>query len=197
MPTDLPIMVAGLGRCGSSLVMQILSAAGLPCLGEYPSFECDAVNIGRDIPKLLSMRGTAMKILDPHQSEWPVRFDAKIIWLNRDPTNQAKSQIKFLRLASGMSIPGGAWRLIRSSLKVEKMDCCKWWNHCRTEPLFVSFEDLLLKPTRECMQIAAFVGAEYSNALPDCVLKRSPTCAKDLSIESLQIAQAEHESWPA
>jgi hypothetical protein len=39
------IVVAGLGRCGTSLVMQMLAAAGLPCVGSFPDFEDDRTGI--------------------------------------------------------------------------------------------------------------------------------------------------------
>ena len=39
-PKDRPcIIVSGLGRCGSSLVMQMLHAGGVECLGAPPAFE--------------------------------------------------------------------------------------------------------------------------------------------------------------
>lgn len=33
------IFVSGLGRCGSSMTMQMLDAAGIPCIGDYPAYE--------------------------------------------------------------------------------------------------------------------------------------------------------------
>ena len=39
------IVVAGFARCGLTLTMQLLDAAGLPCRGRYPDYE-----IAGDIP---------------------------------------------------------------------------------------------------------------------------------------------------
>jgi hypothetical protein len=33
------VIVAGFGRCGSSLTMTMLHAAGIPCIGTPPDFE--------------------------------------------------------------------------------------------------------------------------------------------------------------
>ena len=38
------LLVAGLGRCGTSLMMQMLAAAGLPCVGEFPAYEVPELN---------------------------------------------------------------------------------------------------------------------------------------------------------
>ena len=96
------IIVAGLGRCGSSLTMQMLSAAGLPTIGTYPDFECtenrqllvDDPEAWRD-----AVAGKAVKVLDVHRTGIPPILGARIIWLDRDRTEQAKSQLKILSSA--------------------------------------------------------------------------------------------------
>lgn len=36
---DTLILVCGFGRCGSSLVMQMLDVGGLPVVGSFPDYE--------------------------------------------------------------------------------------------------------------------------------------------------------------
>jgi hypothetical protein len=193
--TGLPIFVAGLARCGTSLCMQILHAAPVRCLGEFPAFEPDCVGVNRSTAALLGTGGFAMKIIDPQDSEWPQRFDAKIIWLKRDITQQAKSQVKMLN-AFGQPVPGQAWRAIAKTLKADKWPCVEWWNRCATTPLFLSFEELLSDPLTSARRIAEFMempGADIQ-AMRECVLDRNPECRKDMAIEtalcqSVEVAQ--------
>ena len=41
--SDTILLICGHGRCGSSLVMQMLAAGGVKCAGKYPDFEPDEV----------------------------------------------------------------------------------------------------------------------------------------------------------
>ena len=191
--TELPIFVAGLGRCGSSLVLQMLEAGGIPCLGPYPAFEPECVGLQRDPFELLKLRGVAAKIIDPeiHEKPWP-KFDAKIIWLNRNPKQQAKSQIKFACKLSGMEIPSGRSQisLMASALKRDKFKCCEWWNRCQTEPLFLSFEELLAKPSDCAANIVDFIGAGELGEMVNCVVARKPECASGLDMEDALMQSA-------
>jgi hypothetical protein len=184
--TELPIFVAGLARCGTSLMMQMLDAAGVPCLGDYPSFEPKCAGINRSVDALLSMqRGFAMKILDPFRDKWPERFDAKIIWLDRDTTQQAKPQVKFIGHCKGSPLPGQAWRPIAKKLKRDRFACVEWWNNCAKEPLFVSFENLLSDPLTESRRVLAYIEKPDGDiqAMRECVIPRKPECAKDMRME--------------
>lgn len=64
-----PVLVCGLGRCGSSVTMQMLQAGGYQTFGDWPDFEPEEAGSSRNIPHLLSLIDTsAVKILDPHIS---------------------------------------------------------------------------------------------------------------------------------
>lgn len=183
--TTLPIFVSGLARCGTSLCMQMLQAADVPCLGEFPAFEPDCVGFNRSTAALLDTRGFAMKIIDPHVSKWPHRFNAKIIWLSRNVVQQAKSQVKFINLTENNSIPGQAWRAIAKSLKADRWKCVEWWNSCVTEPLFLSFEDLVGDPLTSSRRLAGFLDiAPDIQAMRECVLDRPIAVQKDMRIET-------------
>lgn len=91
------VIVAGLGRCGSSLVMQMLDAGGLPVLGSYPDYEPAIVKEVNERPAawLEATAGRAVKALDPHR--WrPPPGDHRVIWLTRDVKQQARSGLKLL-----------------------------------------------------------------------------------------------------
>ncbi|MHB8286386.1 MAG: hypothetical protein ACYDD1_17175 [Caulobacteraceae bacterium] len=75
------IIVSGLGRCGSSLTMQMLNAAGVHCVGSFPSFEgpeCEAFQEGFiTAERWAAVAGRAVKLLDPHRRAiaWPSNLD--------------------------------------------------------------------------------------------------------------------------
>lgn len=100
------IAVAGLGRCGSSLTMQLLDAAGFPTVGSFPAYEDD--DHLAEMAWHPSFGGRAFKFIDPHR--WhalPPTIDL-LIWLDRDVGEQAASQIKFaLFFQSGGRITTG------------------------------------------------------------------------------------------
>lgn len=85
-------IVTGHGRCGSSVVMQMLQAGGIPVTGGYPAFE-DASYRGREIKD-----GKAWKCLDIQVPQLaPKRGNYRWIVCTRDRKEQAKSQVKFAR----------------------------------------------------------------------------------------------------
>lgn len=99
MERDYIMGVAGLGRCGTSLVMQMLDAAGVPVIGEYPSFESEEHNYGL----VETPPGYACKYLDMHREELPLpRGKVKWVWMFRNLKQQARSQIKFASAALGI-----------------------------------------------------------------------------------------------
>jgi hypothetical protein len=94
------IAVAGLGRCGSSLTLQMLAAAGFPVIGSYPSYE-DSDELAA-LTWHPSFEGRAFKLIDAHRwNELPPKLDL-LIWLDRDEAEQAASQIKFAMFFQSM-----------------------------------------------------------------------------------------------
>jgi hypothetical protein len=96
-------IVAGFGRCGSSLVMQMLAAGGMPTpYSSFPSYEIV------DKTKILipTLYGGAVKVLDPHINRPPMGPEYRWIWLDRDPMEQARSMAKFWKAAM-MDAPTG------------------------------------------------------------------------------------------
>lgn len=99
------IVVAGLGRCGTSLMMQMLHAGGVPCIGEWPAYETSASNFGSFDPvAFAALRGTAIKLIDPARLPIGAMPNHIVIWLERDPVEQAKSQVKMMQ-GFGAGVP--------------------------------------------------------------------------------------------
>jgi hypothetical protein len=97
------IVVAGFGRCGSSLVMSMIEAMGIPIVGEAPAYELHTPSF-RPEYWAEHYSGRAIKVLDPHIMRPPWGLKYKVIWLDRENGEQAKSHVKFLRW-QGVNVP--------------------------------------------------------------------------------------------
>ena len=115
------IIVTGLGRCGSSLAMQMLRAGGVPCLGEWPAFEEPQAEGMKIEPH---HAGHAVKVIDPLRRELssleisralPIRW----VCLRRRPLDQARSMAKLLAVTMGAP-PAGARQLRKVSESVRR-----------------------------------------------------------------------------
>lgn len=184
------VLVCGHGRCGSSLVMQMLEAGGFPVYGEYPAFEPEDVGFGRDMESLLHI-GKAVKILDPQISAWPKRFIARVIWLSRDPKQQAKSQLKFLKTCNPelRGVPDNAWRELARSYKSDTRDAQRIFDLAGVPMLILRFEVLLRSPLSAAVELSKFVGGIDVERAAKVVLPRNTNCAPDCSIELAAISR--------
>lgn len=111
------IVVAGMGRCGTSLTMQMLSAAGVTCIGTWPDFETDASSIeGFDATEFAGLSDCAIKLIDPANLPVGDMPNHIVVWLDRDPKQQAKSQVKLLN-AMGFNLGRDAVKAVAADLR--------------------------------------------------------------------------------
>lgn len=188
------IIVAGLGRCGTTLMMHMLRAAGIPCIGEPPAFEVDETNHRKVSDAFLSRHpGHALKLLDPHLTPLPLA-SAPTIWLDRDAKEQAKSQAKMATIIMGLPTPS-------------RLHMRRWCSGLRSDRsialaalppgprLRIAFEGLINAPSCAAHSVAAFLAPwwpELDAAKMAAVVKpRSAACASDLSIELALVDEAE------
>ena len=154
------IIVSGLARCGTSLTMQMLRAAGMRCAGEPPAFEPPETNTVLGSPDAAWLRQfEAVKIIDPHHAEIP-EIDGRILWLDRNPVQQAMSQLKFLRCVAGIVAPSGSAARVRKSLIADRPKAIMAF---RGMPmLFLKFEGAIRNPEAFAESIAGFLSPWYS-----------------------------------
>jgi hypothetical protein len=188
------LVVAGLGRCGSSLTMQMLQAGGMPCVGTFPDLEVEETNHrDLDIHWLASFPGHAIKVLDPHISRLPREAKARVIWLDRDFREQAQSQAKmataFLRQPWPRASVLRDWagglreerRLAMNALRGRDILC-------------LSYERLIRRPRETAWEIVAFCSPMWllkADAMAAAVRKDDPRCSPDLAMECALVAEAE------
>lgn len=183
------IVVAGLGRCGSSLTMQMLHAGGMPCVGPFPAFEDERVRQRVALADVEAWRGQAVKVLDPQRTGLP--GDVRVIWLDRDPKHQADSQAKFLRQLGELRADRATRRRIAQRLMVERAQALAVVG--RRPVLQLTFEALLATPGACADRMAAFVrdvAVLDVDRMVCAVLPRSPRCQPDLRIELALIDEA-------
>lgn len=176
------IIVAGLGRCGSSLMMQMLSAGGVPTIGTYPAFEDD---VTRFLPSLDAQRdfaarcaGRAVKLLDPHLHAPPVGLDYRCIYLSRHPVEQGKSMLKLIGARSDRQARRAMEQSVRRDSEraraaMTRIGTGKYYN--------MPFENLIHDPIGCAEAIARYIqpsrGAFFDvEAMARCVRRRPATC---------------------
>lgn len=174
-------LVSGLGRCGTTMVMHMLAAGGAPVVGRAPGYEVDqAAHIPLDRDWLLSLEDRAVKVLDPHRG-WGRQCDARVIWLDRDMREQAKSQVKFLRMVAGVQVPKSAWKSMKSGLRSDRS---KSLRVLPSERMMMSFEDIIADPERAALMFAKWFDGFDVAAAVAVVKRRSPECAPSMDMES-------------
>lgn len=166
---DYTIIVSGHGRCGSSLVLQMLKAGGINVTGEYPAFEDEVHTLDNAILPV----NTAVKILDPHTIKIK-SGNYKWIWLNRDHTQQAKSMVKFIRGMAGLPIPESSWKDIAKSYIADTKECLEKIKKSGGELIILNFEDLLSSPLEQAKRIQKMIPNLDIDKAVNEVRKRKP-----------------------
>lgn len=200
--TEKPIIfVCGLSRCGTSLTMQMLHRAGIPCAGEWPAFEPDEIAPSRgylDRDWLKSHAGHAIKLLDPFRFHIDADIDRLIIWLDRDHKQQARSQAKFTHLLAGVPMPNRRqlrrWegRLFEDRPRSMLRLGLKW------PKLVVRFEDLIQPGSVTTAEITTFLrgfglGDFSAEEMQKAIRPRGPECQPGLDIELSLIDEIERK----
>lgn len=169
------VLVCGLGRCGMTMVMQMLAAAGLDMYGEPPAYESGIVPPMR--LDLAHLEGKAAKMLNPHLLRgWPHKLDPIVIWLRRYRYSQAQSQIKMLQLMGSQGLDGiESRRSLERALKRDERLAYAAIQRCRVSPF--RFETILLAPQKSAQRLARVIGRPDAwEAMSNVVIPRHHSC---------------------
>lgn len=190
------VIVCGFGRCGTSLVMRMLHKGGMSVFADNTaSYE---QNEFMRYPVAVSevavmFAGKAVKLLEPQLWKWH-KNDFRVIWLDRYPVEQAKSQIKLLRMMSGMRIPNGYELALADSIEKDTEPTIKLLNdNCGAVKRF-RFEDIVNLPYIAAKEISDFVGGLDVLAMSKCVIARPASCRPNLDIEMAAVQRREDVS---
>ena len=151
-----PIVVCGLPRCGSSLTLQMLDAAGVPVVGEFPAYEPDVIE-GQITPEFLEAHpAAAFTFLDPHLNRLPVGPTYRFIFLTRSRRQQSLSQMKMLRLMGMIhgSVTDAQMQMHEESLQREERKSLEMIRQHEGIGILVRFEDIIARTESAVFRIA-------------------------------------------
>lgn len=166
-PDEAIIVVTGLPRSGTSLMMQMLGAAGVALLTDGKRdadednprgyFELEAVkSLGRDTSWLASARGRAVKIIAPLVSHLPADHRYAVIWLERPLDEVLASQATMLERAGRE--PGADAAALRRALP-RQLEAARFELDRRGLPILdVSHGDAIAQPRQVAEQVCSFLG---------------------------------------
>lgn len=173
------IAVTGSTRCGTTLLMRMLNAGGIPAYAEnLVSFETPRIfDLPADSSWLSECEGHAVKLLEPLYLLPLPRLEWRFILMRRNPREQARSQIKFMNML-GTPVPDSALEPLIASLRADLPKMRKTLG--RYGPVLdVSFEEVLERPLETAYRVEKFVGkrnALDTNAMAAQVIARSADC---------------------
>jgi hypothetical protein len=183
--------VCGFPRSGTSMMMQMLHAGGMPVFTDLEkagnSYETEAVTgLPEEAGFLADCYGKAVKLLDPLRWRPPRGHPYRFIWMDRDFRQTARSQAKFLRLLAGLPSSPRDIKAIRRSLEKERpvtlsMLRDRTRNYARSDLLVVRFEDVLKDPLGQAVRVSEFLGGGlHVGAMAECVVSRDARCLRGL-----------------
>jgi hypothetical protein len=160
-------VVAGFGRCGSSLTMQMLDAGGFPVVGGFPAYENHPADWHVTDPAAFAAEcdGKAVKRLDLERWPLPPGLEYKVIWIDRDPAEQAKSALKMVAaMYPGIDKDRTARRKMAASYVRDRPKCLAVMRSVGADVLILRFEDLINDTTACAVRMANHLGADLSLA---------------------------------
>lgn len=165
---DAIVVATGLPRSGTSLLMQMLAAAGVPVLvddvrppdANNPRgyYEYAPVrSIARDASFLPRARGKAVKVVAPLLAHLPVGERYVVLWIERDLDEVLASQAAMLA-RGGRASTGGADPQLRTAFERALERARSELARREIEVCFVRHADALSSPKQVAEAICAFLG---------------------------------------
>jgi hypothetical protein len=160
--------------------MQMLYVGGHPITGEWPTFEDERATrlLPDDSSWLRDVEGRAIKILRPNLYLPNIPMNAKAVWLDRDPKEQAKSMMKvqkeIIRLPVTKEIMAKQRRMFQKERKyaIQRLE-----QVCGERPLMLRYEDQVKNPRMVAIALAAHTGWDLDiDRMTKVVMLRSPKC---------------------
>ena len=180
------ITVCGLGRCGTSATMQMLEAGGIPCLSMFPAYEVGLEPRKVPVDALKAKGPCAVKILDPHYSRWPIELPRRVIWLDRDKEEQAKSTCRFI----GVPEARHTVRALAADFQKDTRKCISLLNGW---PIIrIDFADLVANPASIAERIRGFIrnGWDFdAQKASAAIIRRGPEAQTTRWVEARLISE--------
>ena len=164
-------VVSGLPRSGTSLLMQMLEAGGVPPLADPPSsplhraadasnprgyYELHAVrSLRAGAPWVHQAEGRAVKVVAPLLAHLPAGHRYRVVFVLRDLDEILASQSAMLERLGRPSLPAGTLR----HAFAHQVDAARALldGHERFSALYVQHADLIARPSTAAAGIASFL----------------------------------------
>jgi len=163
------VVVSGLPRSGTSMMMQMLEAGGLTIFTDKERgadennpkgyYEHEAVkNLAKNKSWLPNANGKAVKIIAHLLQHLPLNFRYKIIFMERDVTEVVSSQQKMLA-RNGKQVQMDTLPLNLVSAFQRSLDSVKDWvaSHQNVEVLYLSYAETVQFPFKSAMLVSDFL----------------------------------------
>lgn len=193
--TPVSVGVCGFGRCGSTMVMAMLDAGGIPPVaGTDPrSFELQDLGVlaglaGEDLDaRAVKLLDAVLYYEDPRNVMPAVDVDWRFVWLDRKPGEQARSQVKFLEGLVGVQLRRGAVTELRRSYERDRLKALDRLG-ALGEVLVLPYEHVLRDPQAAAAQLREFTRPIHNGWFKtydaaQAVHRRDGRCRPDLAFE--------------
>jgi hypothetical protein len=166
------IVVSGLPRSGTSLMMQMLHSGGVEVVTDdirsadednpRGYYELEKVkSIRADASWLPGVRGRALKMVSQLLYDLPPSEEYRVIFMERDLEEVLVSQEKMLQRLGRSAAPRAE---MKRSYELHLQRLHEWLSHQpNIEVLRVSYNDLIEQPERQTNRVGAFLGG-HANA---------------------------------
>lgn len=167
------VIVSGLPRSGTSLMMQMLHAGGLEAVtdGERTAdddnpagyFEYEPVKkLKQDTSWLASVRGKVVKIISQLLFDLPASERYAIVFMQRDMNEVLASQDKML---SRSGRKGSSHDTMRSAFQNHLAKIAAWLDeHVNVRVLWLNYAEVIAQPQETAKQIQEFLGQNLNLA---------------------------------
>jgi hypothetical protein len=167
------IIVSGLPRSGTSLMMQMLDKGGIPIVTDHVRtadadnprgyYELERVKaLKRDASWLPEVRGKAVKVISQLLYELPSNHRYRVIFMERDLDEVIPSQQKMLERLGRSTAPGPEIQRQFS----QHLDRLRTWLEGQRyiDVLYVRYDDVMERPEEQAGRVAAFLGGRADPA---------------------------------
>ncbi len=163
-------IVSGLPRSGTSLMMQILEAAGLPTFtdgkrtpdesnqkGYYEHDQVAGLMNQTDTTWLHQAKGHSLKVVAPLLSKLPKELKYRVLFMERNIQDVLQSQSTMLTRLGKKSGTGNIEKAYH-----QQVEAAKTWLHDQNIPaISIPFEDLVHTPAPLLQNISTFLGLPH------------------------------------
>jgi hypothetical protein len=166
------IIVSGLPRSGTSMLMQILESGGIPVLADHirkpdddnPNgyYEFEPVKRTRDDPSWVpAARGKAVKVIYRLVYNLPGGYDYRVLFLHRKIDEILASQKIMLRRHQKKGSKLDSFKL--GVYFERQLKTCKAWIRGKRNfsILPIQYKDMVHSPLSECRKIGSFLGNTF------------------------------------